>query len=111
MTAQAQVPDARFSAAALEQLSRALQLYLATWDEVRHETLRLALERLCTEAHALQLGPEKMLVAVKEAWARVSGIHPIDSDRARVAFERVVGYCIDAYYAPRSADMPSAPST
>jgi hypothetical protein len=56
------------------QLNRALQLYLTTWDDTRNETLRLALERLCTEAHAAKLDPERMLVAVKDAWARVPGI-------------------------------------
>ena len=95
MTASA-LPD--FSHAAIEQLNRALQLYVSSWDEAQHETLRLSLERLCTEAHAAKLGPERMLVAVKAAWARVPGIERVDVERARVAFDRVVGHCIEAYY-------------
>jgi len=87
-----------FSEAAIEQLNCALHLYVSTWDEVRHETLRLALERMCSEARDAKLGPERMLVAVKAAWARVPGIEHIDVERARVALERVVGHCIEAYY-------------
>jgi hypothetical protein len=98
--ARAHVPE--FSQAAVEQLDRALRLYVSSWDEVRHETLRLALERICAEAHAAKLGPERMLVAVKAAWGQVSGIERVDVQRARVAFERVVGHCIEAYYAETS---------
>jgi hypothetical protein len=87
-----------FSDAAIEQLNRALQLYVSSWDEVRHETLRLALERLSAEAHAAKLGPERMLVVVKAAWVHVPGIAQVDVERARVALERVVGHCIEAYY-------------
>jgi len=94
--------ESEFSHAAIEQLNRALQLYVSSWDEVRHETLRMALERLCTEAHAAELGPERMLVAVKAAWARVPGIERVDVERARIAFERVVGHCIEAYYSATS---------
>ena|SRR5215212_3189085 len=98
MVAPAPASAPEFSDAAIEQLNRALRLYVSSWDEVRHETLRLALERLCTEAHAAELGPERMLVAVKAAWARVPGIEQVDVERARIAFERVVGHCIEAYY-------------
>jgi hypothetical protein len=94
------VPE--FSQAAEEQLNRALQLYVSSWDQVRHETLRLALDRMCTEAHAAKLGPERMLVTVKAAWARVPGIEHVDAQRARVALERVVGHCIEAYYGETS---------
>jgi hypothetical protein len=100
MSAPAPLPASfpEFSDEAIEQLNRALQFYVSSWDEVRHATLRLSLERLCSEAHAAQLGPERMLVAVKAAWGRVPGIERVDIERARVAFERVVGYCIEAYY-------------
>jgi hypothetical protein len=98
MSAAPAVPSPRFSAAAVEQLNRALQLYIASCDEVRVELLRLALERLCVEAHQQQLGPEKMLVAVKTVWASVPGIAQLDVERARVAFARVVEHCIHAYY-------------
>jgi hypothetical protein len=97
-----------FSVEALEQLNRALRLYVSSWDEVRHETLRLSLERLCSEAHAVKLGPERMLVAVKTAWAAVPGIDRMDMERARVAFERVVGHCIDAYYDAATSPPASA---
>ena len=102
MTAPARAPDPEFSPAAEEQLDRALQLYVSSWDDVRHETLRLALERVCTEAHAANLGPERMLVSVKAAWARVPGIEQVDVQRARVALQRVVGHCIEAYYGETS---------
>jgi len=102
MTAPAHGPAPEFSDAAVEQLNRALLLYVSSWDEVRHATLRLALERLCTEAHAAKLGPERMLVAVKAAWARVPGLDHVDVELTRVAFERVVGHNIEVYYGETS---------
>ena len=117
MTAPVPDPVPEFSEAAVEQLNRALRLYVSTWDGARHDTLRLALERLCTEAHAQQLGPERMLIGVKAAWARVPGVENADRTRVEVAFSRVVGFCIDAYYgsspsisAPRSNPERQSPS-
>jgi hypothetical protein len=92
-----------FSAAAVEQLSDALRAYLWSGDEPRRDDLRLALERLCAEAHAAKLGPERMLVAVKSVWASLPGIEQIDIDRARVALDSVVGHCIEAYYGASDA--------
>lgn len=87
-----------FSAAAVEQLGDALRAYLWSPDDARRDLLRAALKLLCAEAHAAKLGPERMLVAVKAVWARMPGIEQVDVDRARVALERVVGHCIEAYY-------------
>ena len=99
MTAAAPTPLPEFSHAAVDRLDRALQLYLSSWDETRHESLRNALTGICREAHAAKLGPERMLIAVKSAWTRVPGIDRVDATRAEVAFGQVVGFCIDAYYA------------
>lgn len=96
MSADAPLPE--FSDSAIHQLNHALRSYLTSFEEARHEPLRLAVERLCSEAHAAHLGPERMLVAVKAAWARVPGIERVDVERAQVALERVVGHCIEAYY-------------
>lgn len=98
MTAPLHAPRPEFSPAAVDQLNRALQAYVSSRDEVRHETLRLALKRLCVEAHAARLGPERMLVAVKAVWARVPGIEHLEVERAQVTLDRVVGQCIEAYY-------------
>jgi hypothetical protein len=92
-----------FSAAAIEQLSDALRAYLWSGADTRRDDLRLALERLCAEAHAAKLGPERMLVAVKSVWAGLPGIEQIDVDRARVALESVIGHCIEAYYGASDA--------
>ena len=92
-----------FSTAAVEQLGDALRAYLWSPDERRRDGLREALERLCAEAHAAHLGPERMLVAVKAVWARMPGIEQIDHERARLALESVVGHCIEAYYGEPSA--------
>jgi len=105
MPAPASRPE--FSDAAIEELRRALRVYGSTWDGGRREPLRLAIERLCSEAHAAQLGPERMLLAVKAAWARVPRIEHVDAERARIAFERLVGYCIDVYYGERSSPPSS----
>ena len=96
MPSPAQAPD--FSDAAVQQLSEVLQLYVSSWDDTRHTTLRVALERLCAEARAANLGPERLLVVVKAAWARVPGIERVDRERSHVALERAVGHCIALYY-------------
>src|SRR5688500_20077485 len=98
MTAHVHVAGPLFSETTLEQLRGALHLYISSSDEARHETLRHALERLRTEAHAQRLGPEKMQIAVNMAWARVPGIARVDHTRTEVAFKRVVEFCIAAYY-------------
>ena len=91
-------PQAHFTDEALEQLNVALRGYLASWEDARQDQLRTALARLCTEAHAAGMGPERMLVAVKVAWAHVPGVAQMDVDRAQVAFSRIVEHCIEAYY-------------
>jgi hypothetical protein len=96
--------SSEFSAAAVQQLSDALRAYLWPSDDTRRDGLLVALERLCAEAHAAKLGPERMLVAVKAVWARLPGIEQVDVDRARVALEGVVGHCIEAYYGARRAE-------
>ena len=88
-----------FSPGAVAALARALSNFLSTWDEARHEQLRVAIAQLCTEAHAKQLGPERMLVAVKDTWRTIPGLGHFDHARRAVAFERVLGCCLDAYYA------------
>ena len=98
MSAAAAFPP-EFSAAAVEQLGRALRLYLSGPDAAGRETLlRLALERMCTEAHHARLGPERMLVAVKGVWARVSSPEQIDIERSRILLASVVESCIESYY-------------
>lgn len=87
-----------FSVAAVAHLDRALQAYLASPDDAGHEILRVALERICSEAHTVRLGPERMLVAVKAVWARVPDIDRLDVERSRVLLASVVGHCIEAYY-------------
>jgi hypothetical protein len=91
-------PQPHFSDGALEHLNITLRRYLASWEEPRQDQLRAALARLCTEAHAAGMGPERMLVAVKLAWAHVPGIAEMDVDRAQLAFSRIVEHCIEAYY-------------
>ena len=87
-----------FSAAAIEQLERALRSYLSGSDAMAYETLRMALERMCTEAHDARLGPERKLVAVKAVWARAPGLERVEIERSRLLLASVVGRCIETYY-------------
>ena len=95
---QEQQPELPFSDAAIEQLATALRLFLTTGEAERHEELQRAIDRLCTQAHDARVGPERLLVVVKTAWQRIQMNERIDPTRARVAFDRVIGVCLDAYY-------------
>jgi hypothetical protein len=86
-----------FSAGALEQLQHALDAEL-TQPGGKGLALQVALERLCTEAHALRFGPEKMIVGVKAVWDNLKRRPPIDEDRKCAAFGRVLRACIHTYY-------------
>ena len=87
-----------FSAGTETQLSDALANYLTSWQDERHDLVRTAIERLCREARERSIGPEVMLVAVKAAWTALPESHKLDPERKRIAFDRVFGYCLDAYY-------------
>jgi len=93
-----QLPESPFSSGATEQLWLALVLYVGPWDEARHEVLQAALTRLCNEAHAANVGPERLLVVVKAAWAHVPGIVKIEREQAKRTFERVFDTCVETYY-------------
>jgi|SRR5215207_532311 len=97
------VPRPEFSDAVLQQLHEALHLYLSTsWDETREQTLQHALNRLCLEAHAAKLGPERLLVAMKAAWTHLPVLDRGDPRSAREILERLIGYSIETYYGERS---------
>ena len=88
----------RFSSDVEEALTTALVQWFPTWRAEPHELLQAALMRLCQEAHVQQLGPERVLVAVKAAWAAVPVGTKGGPEQKAIAFERVLGYCLEAYY-------------
>jgi len=97
------VPRPEFSEAALLQLHEALHLYLSpSWDVNGEEALQHALNRVCLEAHAGKLGPERLVVAMKAAWAHLPVLDRGHPRTARAVLERLVGYSIETYYGERS---------
>jgi len=98
MNARAPSPQSPFSAGAVDQLCLALALYVRASDEARHDVLQRALTRLCVEAHAANAGPERLIVAVKTAWAHVHGIDKMNIRDARRTFEVIFDRCVESYY-------------
>ena len=90
-----------FSDDALAGLQQALERSLAYRDD-GDAVLRPAVERLCTEGRRLKLAPEKMVVAVKAAWAGLTVRHA-DEERKRRAYERLLSYCLESYFGVRAA--------
>ena len=88
----------RFSSDAEEELASALERYVATWPDARHESVHAALVRLSAETHSRRLGPEAMLVTVRATWSASSHGKRLDPEAKRIAFARVIRYCLDAYY-------------
>lgn len=65
------------------------------------DTLRAALAALCEEAHALRLGPEAMVIALKSAWAQATREHSSDREAAAAAYSKMLSLCIEMYYESR----------
>jgi len=89
-------PDG-FSPQLTRDVAQALNEYLLSGDREADAPLRDLANRVCAEAHALGLPPEKMLIAIKKLFERV----PLDvshSDNVRFAYERFISWCIRAYF-------------
>ena len=90
-----------FSAAVTEELGVVLNAYLAS-PHPDDAALRHAVDRLCTEAHERDLGPERMVVAVKSVWHDLKLDNAMDEGRKQLAFDRILTTCLDAYYDART---------
>jgi hypothetical protein len=87
-----------FSAELTREVGVALGALLASPGERTQERLRLATQRVCSEAHRMALPPEQMVAALKRLYERVPLAGAVDPDRRRAAYEQFVAGCIAAYY-------------
>ena len=90
-----------FSDDALAALQQALERSFAARDD-GDALLRPAVQRLCADAGRLKLTPDKMIVAVKAAWAGLTVRHA-DEERKRRAYERLLSFCLESYFGVRAA--------
>jgi hypothetical protein len=91
-----------FSDEALAQLQHALDLALETPRGGNEMLLHSAVQRLCGEVDARRLPPEKMVIALKAAWQRLTVRGPMGEDRKHGLYERMLGICLESYYRARS---------
>jgi hypothetical protein len=103
--------DAPFSDAVRAEVNAALEDHLEHRDARSDARLRAVTDRICSEAHALDLSPEKMLSAIEAFYAVLPyPLTPADADRRR-AFDTFVTRCIRAYFGshpPRGGEDISA---
>jgi hypothetical protein len=96
-------PHSGFSPELTHDIGVALSDYLRTSEPAASAVLQSLTNRVCTEAKALGLPPEKMLIEIKRLFER----HPLAdvplSERRQKTFERFVSGCIKSYF---GADEP-----
>jgi hypothetical protein len=87
-----------FSADLTREVGKALGALLSSPGDETQERLRVATQRVCTEAHQMSLPPEQMVIALKRLFERVPLAGAFDPERRRAAYEQFVAGCIAAYY-------------
>ena len=89
-----------FSPKLLQELSVALHEYATARAGTDDGTLlQAATDRICSEAHAVGMTPEQMVIALKGFYNRVAGEDILADDRRRAAFDGLMSGCIRAYFA------------
>ena len=81
------------------RLSGALDSYATRQDADNEHALRAAIQTLSREVRSGKSGPERLVIAVKDAWRTTPAAGRLEKAIAELAFEHVVNMCIDAYYA------------
>ncbi len=97
MSALPSPDEGPFTAEAISQLQVALNGYLIGVSD-REKAINAAMARICTEAHARHLPPEKMLILVKAAFHDLEIPRLVDEERRQNALEAAVAACIKAYF-------------
>ena len=87
-----------FSLELTRAIAGALRDYLLTDGAGAEATLRALTNRVCAEAKVLGLPPEKMLIAIKQLFERISLPDLPLSDRRSQAFQTFVSGCIESYF-------------
>jgi hypothetical protein len=91
-----------FSAELRSEVSAAIEDYRQHRGPESEARLRAVTERVCAEAHALDLPPEKMLIAIKKFYAILPYSNTTGDWERREAFDRFVSGCIEAYFGGQS---------
>ena len=87
-----------FSQKLTRDMARALSDYLLTNEPEADAALRALTARVCAEAKLLGLPPEKMLIAIKHLFERLSLPELAHSERRRQTFEHFISGCIESYF-------------
>lgn len=94
----------------LDELRSALCGYAARRADDELKLVQCALKPLCSDAHRRGLGPERVVVAVKEGWASLPQTQhtrdrsPRETEALHALFERVLTACLDSYFSCPEAD-------
>jgi hypothetical protein len=102
MTGSLSTTSQQLSAPLVARLSDALEQYLQRGADAPLDDVRVALAAMCTDAHRQGLGPEKMLVAVKEAWRQIPLARSRADEDVAHLFKLVLAACLEAYYGTQS---------
>ena len=103
--------SAPFSPELTRDVAAALHAYLLSYGTEGDEALRQLTNRVCREAHALGLPPEKMLIALKYLFERTPLPDVRHSERRLRAFEKFISGCIKSYFDFDAANDRSGEST
>ena len=69
----------------------------AASDAEREQVLCEVIDRLCSEAHALGLGPEAVVVALKRAYVTVP-LREVDGEPVKTRYREVFVRCLRRYF-------------
>ncbi len=86
-----------FSAELTRDIAAALMDSLSATGAMHDATLHVLAHRVCAEARALTLPPEKMLIAIKQLFEQLPA-PSLRLDERRKVFERFISSCIDDYF-------------
>ena len=87
-----------FSAELADDIAAALAGSLSASGGTQDAALDALAHRVCAEAKVLAFPPEKMLIAIKHLFERISLPELPHSDRRRQTFEKFISGCIESYF-------------
>lgn len=91
-------PPSTFSPELTRDIADALRDCLLSHGPEADAALGTLMDRVCAEAKVLGLPPEKMLIAIKHLFGRISLPDLPHSDRRRQTFEKFISGCIESYF-------------
>ncbi|MEO8620163.1 MAG: hypothetical protein ABI625_03785 [bacterium] len=97
------LPHSGFSPELTRDIGLALSDYLRSSEPAANAELQTLTNRVCAEAKALGLPPEKMLIEIKRLFERLPSHDVPHTERRQKTFERFITGCIESYF---GADEP-----